>query len=108
MDTRAVLAAFDDIADARGWRPLHSPRNLAGAVALEAAELLQLFQWRSETDPIDDALRQRIGEESADVLMYLLALCDRAGIDLDAAVADKIAANRRRFLQAPLQAPASP
>ena len=103
MDTQAVLAAFDEIAVARNWRPLHSPRNLASAVALEAAELLQLFQWRAETGPVDAALRERIGEESADVLMYLLALCDRAGVDIEAAVARKIAANRRRFL--PTSAP---
>lgn len=101
MDTQAVLAAFDEIAEARGWRPLHSPRNLATAVALEAAELQQLFQWRGDAEPVDEPLRLRIGEECADVLMYLLALCDRAGIDIDAAVARKIAANRRRLLPAP-------
>jgi NTP pyrophosphatase (non-canonical NTP hydrolase) len=101
MDTRAVMAAFDEIAVARGWQPLHSPRNLAAAVALEAAELLQLFQWRADAEPIDAPLRQRIGEEASDVLLYLLALCDRVGIELDDAVTRKIAANRQRFLPPP-------
>lgn len=98
MDIRAVQAAFNEVATARGWQALHSPRNLAAAVALEAAELLQLFQWRAEDEWPDEALRLRIGEECADVLMYVLALCERAGVDLDAALAAKIDTNRRRFL----------
>lgn len=99
MDTRAIVQAFDEIADHRDWRRLQTPRNLATAVALEAAELQELFQWRSDEQDIDAGLRRRIGEEAADVLMYLLVLCERQGIDLDAALAAKMAHNRRRFLQ---------
>jgi NTP pyrophosphatase (non-canonical NTP hydrolase) len=98
MDIQSVVKTFDEIADRRGWRPLQTPRNLASAVALEAAELLQLFQWQT-TDEIPDAQqRARIGEEAADVLMYVLALCARQHIDIETAVAAKIAANRSRFL----------
>jgi NTP pyrophosphatase (non-canonical NTP hydrolase) len=100
MNIEAIVQAFDDIADRRGWRALQTPRNLATAVALEAAELQQLFQWQVADAAPAPELRQRIGEEAADVLMYLLALCARQNIDLSAAVAAKIAANRRRFLAA--------
>jgi len=99
MDTEAIVQAFDEIADRRGWRPLQTPRNLATAVALEAAELQQLFQWQTDDAAPDAPLRRRIGEEAADVLMYLLVLCARQGIDLEAALRDKIADNRRRFLE---------
>lgn len=98
MDIQAVLTAFDEIAAQRGWRALQTPRNLATALTVEAAELLQLFQWQVGEEASDATRRARIGAEAADVLMYLLALCDREQIDIEAAVADKIAANRRRFL----------
>jgi NTP pyrophosphatase (non-canonical NTP hydrolase) len=98
MNIQAVVDAFDEIADRRGWRPLQTPRNLASAVALEAAELLQLFQWQAADAEPDAQQRERIGEEAADVLMYLLALCARQQIDIEAALTAKIAANRRRFL----------
>lgn len=97
MNLEAVVRAFDDIADRRGWRPLQTPRNLATAAALEAAELQQLFQWQVGDAALTPELRRRVGEEAADVLMYLAALCARNGIDLEAAVAAKIAANRARL-----------
>lgn len=96
MDIEALIEAFDEIADHRAWRPLQTPRNLATAVALEAAELQQLFQWQIDDAAPDAQLKRRIGEEATDVLMYLLVLCRRLGIDLD----DALAANRRRFLEA--------
>lgn len=98
MQLDSLLTEFNAVADARGWRPLQTPRNLAAAVAVEAGELLALFQWQRDGEALTPALAARAGAEAADVLLYLLAFCDRAGIDLERAIMAKQHANRQRFL----------
>lgn len=92
------LTAFRD---ARDWRRFHSLKNLMLSVSVEAAELLELTQWKSEQEIealIDDgAFRRRLGEECADVLIYLLLVCERAGIDLAAAARSKVDLNAARY-----------
>lgn len=83
--------------DERDWAQFHNPKDLAVSVSIEAAELLQIFQWRSEKTGADDALVEQIRDEAADVLLYLVLLCDAVGVDLMAAASDKIAKNRTRF-----------
>jgi NTP pyrophosphatase (non-canonical NTP hydrolase) len=79
----------------KGWyaadsaRP-QTPRNLAASLAIESAEVLELFQWRAEADP--DAL----AGELADVALYLLQLASIAGVDLEQAIADKLRLNYGR------------
>jgi NTP pyrophosphatase (non-canonical NTP hydrolase) len=101
MDLKEALQAFQEIADARDWNSLHTPKNLAIAVVNEASELLHEFNWLSEQDSLDlihdDEARSRIGAEAADVLLYLLALCNKLNIDIEAAVKSKQAINRQRF-----------
>lgn len=83
----------------RDWERFHSPKNLAMALAVEAAELLEQFQWLTEAEsraPVPDR-RGRIEDELADVLIYLVRLADRLEVDLPAAVASKIERNRRRY-----------
>ncbi len=79
---KAVLAFRDE----REWRPFHNPKDLAISVTIEAAELLELFQWKSpaEVDALlrNESHRQRLGEEMADVLLLLISLADAAGLDL--------------------------
>jgi NTP pyrophosphatase (non-canonical NTP hydrolase) len=75
---------------ARGWHRFHSPRNLAMALSVEANELLELFLWHPGEVEIDEALRQDLGAEAADVLHCLLNLCDRAGVDLEQAFQAKL------------------
>ena len=105
MDLEQALAAFKEIARLRGWDQLHSPKNLAIAVNNEASELLQEFSWLTDEESRlliqDRKAKQRIGEEAADVFLYLLALCDKLGIDLDEAVKLKQEANRKRFIELP-------
>lgn len=105
MDTEAILSAFKLIATAKGWSSLHSPRNLASAVAIEAAELLEQFQWLNDSDlnrlSADAERKRAIADEMADVQMYLLALADALNIDLSQAVDNKITHNRQRFLDGP-------
>ena len=93
LDTlRHRLRAF---ALARGWAPFHSPKNLACALSVEAAELLEHFQWMTEDESRtpDDARREAIAHEAADVLLYLIQLADQLGIDLLAAADRKMALN---------------
>nr|WP_255500854.1 nucleotide pyrophosphohydrolase [Caulobacter sp. 17J80-11] len=83
--------------DERNWQQFHTSKDLAVSVSIEAAELLELFQWRSEAEPDTPDLIERARGEAADVFLYLLLLCDGLGIDLEAAAVAKIAKNEERF-----------
>jgi len=100
MDIGGLQASLRRFAAERAWEPFHTPKNLAMALMVEAAELAELFQWltpeQSEAAHLDPAYKQRIGEEVADVLLYLLQLADHCRIDLDHAVADKLARNAQK------------
>src|SRR6195952_5341738 len=78
---RERLRAF---ALARDWGRFHSPKNLACALSVEAAELLEHFQWMTEEESRapSPAQREEIGREVADVLLYLVQLADQLGLDL--------------------------
>lgn len=88
-----------EFAQARDWAPFHSPKNLASALAVEAAELLEHFQWLTEAQSraLDEARRVEVGHECADVLLYLIQLADQLGIDLAAAARRKIALNALKY-----------
>jgi NTP pyrophosphatase (non-canonical NTP hydrolase) len=81
----------------RDWEPFHTPKNLAMALMVEAAELAEIFQWLTAEESVhardDAALRERIGDELADVLVYAAQMADRTGIDLDDAVVRKLRKN---------------
>ena len=87
--------------DARDWRQFHSLKDLILSLNLEAAELLELTQWKAEaefeSEAADPGARARIAEECADVLIYLLLVAERAGIDLARAAAEKFDDNERRY-----------
>lgn len=95
--TRRLL----EFRDARDWRQFHSLKDLIVSLNLEASELLELTQWKSEASFESDAgtedVRRRLAEECADVLLYLLLVAERAGIDIQAAAAQKIAANEVKY-----------
>ena len=90
-----------DFRDARDWKQFHSLKNLILSLSLESAELLELTQWKSDEEIEqaigDAAFRERLAEECADVLLYLLLISERAGIDLARAGADKIARNKAKY-----------
>ena len=95
--TRRLIEFRDD----RDWRQFHSFKNLLVGVSLEAAELLELTQWLDDAG-VEDRLheadfRQRLGEEAADVLIYLLLICERADIDLIDATRRKIDVNAAKY-----------
>ncbi|MER5870910.1 nucleotide pyrophosphohydrolase [Streptomyces sp. NPDC002044] len=100
------LAAF---ADARGWAPYHTPKNLAVALSVEASELVEIFQWltpeQSERVMEEPESAHRVADEVADVLAYLLQFCEVLGVDVLDALAAKIDRNGLRFPVAGPQAP---
>lgn len=100
MDIALLQDRLRTFAAERGWEPFHTPKNLATALGVEVAELAEIFQWltpEQSTEVAGDALlKDRVGEEAADVLLYLVQLCDHAGVELDAAVEDKLVKNARR------------
>jgi len=83
----------------RAWAPFHSPKNLACALSVEAAELLEHFQWMTEAQSREPAPPQReaIALEAADVLLYLIQLADQLDIDLVAAADRKIDLNALKY-----------
>lgn len=83
----------------RDWEQFHSPKNLAMALAVEAAELVELFQWLTEEQSaaLDATLRGRAAEELADVLWFLVRIADRLNVDLLAAAEHKFAHNERKY-----------
>jgi NTP pyrophosphatase (non-canonical NTP hydrolase) len=87
--------------DARDWRRFHSLKDLVQSVSIEAAELLELTQWQDaeaiETHVDEAAFRDRLAEECADVLLYLLLIAERAGFDLGDEAARKIDINERKY-----------
>jgi NTP pyrophosphatase (non-canonical NTP hydrolase) len=88
QDVEALQAALRKFALAREWEQFHSPKNLAAALSVESAELLEHFQWLTEEQSRDLSPDKRhlVAEELADVLLYTLQLADKLGIDpLDAA-----------------------
>ena len=102
LDVAALQDSFAEIAERRGWRELHTPKNLAAAISVEAGELLALFQWlepgASERAQLDSEQLAAAGSELADVMLYCLALCRRLELDPAALLTQKAAANQQRFL----------
>lgn len=90
-----------EFAAAREWQPYHTPKNLATALSVEAAELLEIFQWLTPEQAArvmdDPDTAHRVEDEVADVLAYLLQFCEVLGVDALAALAAKIDRNELRF-----------
>lgn len=84
----------------RKWEPYHSPRNLAGSVSIEAAELLEIFQWEdiATADAMSNRhLMDRIRDEAADIVIYILSLANSLDMDLSDAIERKIGENRKKY-----------
>ena len=86
---------------AREWEVFHSPKNLALSIAIEAAELMEHFQWTDAEEGqallADEEKKLEIGDELADILIYCLAFANQADIDISSAVRSKLDRNEFRF-----------
>ncbi len=90
---------LDQFARDRAWEPFHSPKNLASALSVEAAELLEHFQWLTEDQSrsLPPEKLEAVGTEVADVLLYLIQLAGKLGIDPIAAAQAKLKLNAIKY-----------
>lgn len=86
-------------AEVRDWEQFHSPKNLVMALSVEAAELVEIFQWLTEeqSERLSDETLARVVDEIADVQVYLVRLADRLHVDIAAAVAQKMEKNEDKY-----------
>ena len=105
MDITELQQRLRSFADERDWDQFHSPKNLAMALSVEAAELLEHFQWLTQLQSRspDSVERDAVASEIADVQIYLVMLADKLGVDIEKAVYDKLARNAVKY-----PAPAEP
>lgn len=100
-DFEALTVMIREFRDARDWQQFHSLRNLITSLSLEAAELLELTQWKSDAEvealPADGRSREALSDECADILLYLLLIADKAGIDLAEAARAKLLKNAEKY-----------
>ena len=82
--------------DERDWKQYHTPKDLAISLSLEAAELLEVFQWSGSDLECRDKLPE-LREELADVLMYAISLADRLDLDLDEIIQEKVKKNAEKY-----------
>ena len=101
MPLRQLTAELLRFRDERNWAQFHSLRQLIVSLNLEAAELLELTQWKSDAEmadlPVNAASREALCDECADVLLYLLLIAENAGIDLEAAARAKLVKNAAKY-----------
>lgn len=82
--------------DDRNWKQFHNPKDLAISISLEAAELLEVFQW-SGPDTVCEDKKDKIREELADVLIYCTMMADACGLDMDEIVRKKLQRNNEKY-----------
>lgn len=90
QELKDLIVAFRD---ERGWQKHHTPKNLVMSIAIEAAELMEHFQW----DGLSDADKQEVADELADVLSYCLSFADALDIDIATAFRNKLEKTRKKF-----------
>lgn len=101
-DLEAIRTMLIRFRDERNWKQFHSLKNLIISLNLEAAELLELTQWKSDDELLrlastDAGFREQLADECADVLLYLLLVAGEGGIDLLQAAQDKIRKNAEKY-----------
>lgn len=100
-DLNALRDALLQFRDERNWEQFHTLKNLIISVSLEASELLELTQWKTDEElarlKTDDSFQQHLRDECADVLLYLLLVANEGGFDLLKAAQEKINKNAQRY-----------
>ncbi len=97
-ELKRILSNF---ANVRDWQKFHNPKNLAMALAAEAGELLEIFQWLTELESAhikdDNDGKTHVAHELADILLYMVRLADQLDINLNQAIANKLASNNAKY-----------
>lgn len=89
------MEKINQFRDERNWRPFHNEKDLALSLTLEASELLELFQWKTADEAIQNT--ERLKEELADVLIYAYMLADNLDFDIDEIIAEKLVKNAIKY-----------
>lgn len=101
MDLQKIIRHQRAFVTAREWNAFHTPKNLAAALSVEAAELLEIFQWfdrdAEKPENMDKETREQLREELADVFFYLVRLADVTGVDLEKAFWSKMKKNAKKY-----------
>lgn len=101
LNVPAMLKLQREFVSERNWEKFHTPKNLSMALAGEAAELMEIFQWLSQAESKnimkDPAKAKAVSHEMADIFCYLLRLADVLGVDLEAAFWDKMKHNQAKY-----------
>ena len=101
IDNEKLAATLRSFAVERDWDQFHTPKNLATSISVEAAELLELFQWsrgqKGWHEVADPSIRTKVEQELADILLYVIRFADKAEIDLAAIAERKIALNAEKY-----------
>ncbi|WP_339068261.1 nucleotide pyrophosphohydrolase [Teredinibacter turnerae] len=102
MNKDLILNEFSRVSQAMGWDSLHSPKNLSSAVSIEAAKLLENFQWLSDIESelvCEDGDINKIAGDIADLFIYLNVLCHKLGLEPWDIVKDKMLLNRTKYIE---------
>jgi dCTP diphosphatase len=99
MDINNIQNQLQNFASERDWEQFHTPKNLAMALSVEAAELVEIFQWLNpeESKLPDKRQLELINSEVADIAMYLLRFCDLLDVNLEDAIQTKIVKNAEKY-----------
>ena len=81
----------------RDWEQYHAPKNLAMALSVEAAEIVEIFQWKKAEDQLSDEEQEALRQEIGDVLIYLIELADKFEIDIVEAAKHKLTLNQKKY-----------
>ncbi len=92
-DIEEIIAELKKFRDERDWEQFHNPKDLALAINIEAGELLELFLWKNA----EDANKEKVKQELADVLSFALLLADKYGLDVKQIILDKIKLNGEKY-----------
>lgn len=95
-DIQSLINTVNEFRDERNWRQYHNPKDLAISISIEAAELLEDFQWINSEKAINEN-KENIREEIADVLIYSLMLCSDLELDVKEIVEEKILKNGKKY-----------
>ena len=95
-ETKEILEVINQFRDERNWRQFHNEKDLSLSISLEAAELLELFQWKSSEEVVSEK-QERLAEELADVLIYSYMLADNLDFDINDIIRKKLVKNSEKY-----------
>ena len=96
MVNEDIINKVNQFRDERNWRKFHNEKDLSLSISIEAAELLELFQWKESADVVENN-KSRISEELADVLIYSIMLAENMGFNINEIIENKLKLNNEKY-----------